>query len=65
MSYEMIFGGNSTDGKVEAIKRTASCRKLFKKFSILSLENILLSLLLLVVDYTEKFETNSDIHSIS
>jgi hypothetical protein len=61
----MIFGGNSTDGKMEAIKRTVSCRELFKKFSILSLENILPSLLLLVVDYIENFETNSDIHSIS
>jgi hypothetical protein len=47
-------------------KRRASCRKLFKKFSILPLASeFLFSLLSFVVDNREKFQTNSHIHSIS
>jgi hypothetical protein len=48
-------------------KRRASCRELFKKFNILPLASqFLLSLLSsFVVDNIEKFQTNSDIHSIS
>jgi hypothetical protein len=47
-------------------KRRASCRKLFKKFSILPLASeFLFSLLSFVVDNREKFQANSDIHSIS
>jgi hypothetical protein len=49
-----------------ATKRRASCRKLFKKFNILSLASeFLLSLLLSFVVDNSKFQTNSYIHSIS
>jgi hypothetical protein len=49
-----------------AANRRASCRGLFKKFNILPLAcEFLLSLLSLIVDNMEKFQTNSDIHSIS
>jgi hypothetical protein len=47
-------------------KRRASCRELCKKFNILPLASeFLLSLLSFVVDNMEKFQTNSDSHSIS
>jgi hypothetical protein len=47
-------------------KRRASCRQLFKKFDILPLASeFILFLLSDVVDNTEKFQTNSDIHNIS
>jgi hypothetical protein len=47
-------------------KRRASCRELFKKCNILPLASeFLLWLLSFVVDNMEKFQTNSDIHSIS
>jgi hypothetical protein len=78
MSYGIIWGGNSTDSKkgfyiqkriiriMAAAKRRASCRDLFKKFNILPLASkFLLSLLSFIVDKMEKFQTNSDIHSIS
>jgi hypothetical protein len=46
--------------------RRACCRELFKKFNVLSLASeFLLSLLSFVVDNMEKFQINSDIHSIS
>jgi hypothetical protein len=46
--------------------RRACCRELFKKFNVLSLASeFLLSLLSSVVDNMEKFQINSDIHSIS
>jgi hypothetical protein len=77
MSYVIIFWGNSTDSKkvfyiqqkiiriMEGTKRRASCRELFKKFNILPLASeFLLSLLSFLVDNIEKFQTNSDIHSI-
>jgi hypothetical protein len=49
-----------------AAKWKASCRELFKKFNILPLATkFLLSLLSFVVDNKEKFQTNSDNHSIS
>jgi hypothetical protein len=48
------------------IKRRVSCRELFKKFTILLLASeFLLSLLLFIVDTTEKFETNSNEHSVN
>jgi hypothetical protein len=78
MSYGIIFWGNSTDSKkvfyiqkriiriMAGAKRRASCRELFKKFNSLPLASeFLLSLLSFVVDNMEKFQTNSDIHSIS
>jgi hypothetical protein len=78
MSYGIIFWGNSTDSKkvfyiqkriiriMAGAKRRASCRELFKKCNILPLASeFLLSLLSFVVDNMEKFQTNSDIHSIS
>jgi hypothetical protein len=71
-SYGIIFWGNSTDSKkvfyihkrtiriMAAVKRRASCRGLFKKFNILPLTcKFLLSLLSLIVDNMEKFQTNS------
>jgi hypothetical protein len=46
-------------------KRRASCRELFKKFNILPLASeFLLSLSSFVVENTETFQTNSDIHNI-
>jgi hypothetical protein len=78
MSYGIIFWGNSTESKkvfyiqkkiiriMAGTKKRASCRELFKKFNILPLvSEFLLSLLSFVVDNTEKFQTNSDIHNIS
>jgi hypothetical protein len=78
MSYGIIFWGNSTDSKkvfyiqkrniriMAGAKRRASCKELFKKFNILPLASeFSLSLLSFVVDNMEKFQTNSDIHSIS
>jgi hypothetical protein len=78
MSYGVIFWGNSTDSKrvfiiqkkinriMAGVKRTVSCRELFKKFNILPLAiKFLLSFLSFVVDNMEKFQTNSDIHSIN
>jgi hypothetical protein len=78
MSYGVIFWGNSTDSKrvfiiqkkiirlMAGVKRRVSCRELFKKFNILPLASeFLLSLLSFVVDNREKFQTNSDIHSIN
>jgi hypothetical protein len=53
-------------GIMAATKRTATWRKLFKKFNILPLDSeCLLTLLSFVVDNTEKFQSNSDIHSIN
>jgi hypothetical protein len=47
-------------------KRRASCREFFKKFNILPpASELLLSLSSSVVDNTETFQTNSDIHNIS
>jgi len=76
MSYGIIFGGNSTDSKslfyiqkkiigtMAGTKRRASCRELFKKFNILPLAGeYLLSLSSFLVDDTEKFQRNSDIHN--
>jgi hypothetical protein len=78
MSYGIIFWHNSTDSKkvfyiqkriiriMTGAKRRASCTELFKKFNILPpASEFLLSLLSFVVDNMEKFQTNSDIHSIS
>jgi hypothetical protein len=78
MSYGIIFWGNSTDSEkvfyiqkriiriMAGAKRRAFCRELFKKFNILPLASeFLLSLLSFVVDNMEKYQTNSDIHSIS
>jgi hypothetical protein len=78
MSHGIIFWENSTDSKnvfyiqkkisriLAGTKRRASCRELLKKFSILPLASkFLLSLLSFVVDNTETFHTNSDIHNIS
>jgi hypothetical protein len=49
-----------------AIKRTASCGELSKKFNFIPLvHEFMLSLPSLVVDNIEKFQTNSDIHSKS
>jgi hypothetical protein len=48
------------------IKRRASWRELFKKFNIIPpASEYLLSLLSFIVDKMEKFQTNSDIHSIN
>jgi hypothetical protein len=48
------------------VKRRVSCRELFKKFNILPVESeFLLSLLSFIVDNMEKFQTNSDIHSMN
>jgi hypothetical protein len=80
MSYGIIFWGNSTNSKKKkafyiqkkiiritvGTKRRASCRELFKKFNILSLASkLLLSLSSFLMNNTEKFQTNSDIHNIS
>jgi hypothetical protein len=78
MSYGIIFWGNSTDSKkvfytqkriiriMAGAKRRAPCRELFNKFNILPLASeFLLSLLSFIVDNMDKFQTNSDIHSIS
>jgi hypothetical protein len=78
MSYGVIFWGNLTDSKrvfniqnkiiriMADVKNRVSCRELFKKFNILPLGSELLPLLLLfVVDNTEKFQSNSDIHNIN
>jgi hypothetical protein len=48
------------------IKRRVSCRELCKKFNMVPLASeFLLSLLSFIVDNMEKFQTNSDIHSIN
>jgi hypothetical protein len=78
MSYGVIFWGNSTDSKrvfiiqkkiiriMAGFKRIVSCRELLKKFNILPLASeFLLSLQSFVVDNMEKFQTNSDIHTIN
>jgi hypothetical protein len=76
MSYGIIFWRNSTDSKrvftiqkkiiMAGVKRRVSYRELFKKFNILPLASeFLLSLLSFVVDNMEKFQANSDIHSIN
>jgi hypothetical protein len=78
MSYGIIFWGNSTDCKkvfciqekiiriMAGTKRRASCRELFKKFNILPLASeFLVSLSSFVVENTETFQTNADIHNIS
>jgi hypothetical protein len=47
-------------------KRRVSCWEIFKKFNILALvSQFLLSLLSFIVDNGQKFQTNSDIHSIN
>jgi hypothetical protein len=49
-----------------AAKRKASCREVFRKFNILPLASeFLLSLMSFVVHNMEKFQNNSDMHSIS
>jgi hypothetical protein len=77
MSYGIIFWGNSTDSKkvfyiqkrniriMAGAKRRASCRELFKKSNILPIASEFLLSLSFVVDNMEKFQTNSDIDSIS
>jgi len=45
-------------------KMRASYRELFKKFNILPLASEYLLSLSFVVDNIEKFQTNSDIHSL-
>jgi hypothetical protein len=48
------------------VKRTASCRELFQKFNVFSLASeVLLSLLSFIVNNMEKFQTNSNMHSMS
>jgi hypothetical protein len=77
ISYQVIFWGNSTEGKrvsniqkkiirIMAGVKKVSCRELFKKFNILPLKSeFLLLLLLCILDNMEKFRSNSDIHSIN
>jgi hypothetical protein len=74
---ELFFWGNSTDSTkvfyiqkkiiriMAGIKRRASCWEVFKKFNILPLASKFLLSLSFVVDNTETFQTNSDIHNIS
>jgi hypothetical protein len=50
---------------IAGVKRRVSCRELFKEFNIFSLQVNSYSLLLFIVENMEKFETNSDIHSIN
>jgi hypothetical protein len=76
MSYGIIFCENSTDSKkvfyiqkkivriMVGTKMRASYRELFKKFNILPLASEYLLSLSFVVDNIEKFQTNSDIHSL-
>jgi hypothetical protein len=76
MEYEYGIGNSMDIKKVFYIqnkiirimagtKMRASYMELFKKFNILPLASeYLLSLLSFVVDNIEKFETNSDIHSL-
>jgi hypothetical protein len=72
------LAGNSRDSKrafyiqkriiriMAGAKMRASCRKSFKKFNILPpAHKLLLSSLSFVMDDMEKFQTNSDTHSIS
>jgi hypothetical protein len=48
------------------VKKSVSCRKLFKKFNILPLASeFLLSLLSFIVDNIKKSQRNSDMHSIN
>jgi hypothetical protein len=74
----IVFWGNSTDCKrvysiqkkiiriLLGAKKRVSCRELFKKFNVLPLvSEFLWSLLSFVVGNMEKFQTNSDIHSIN
>jgi hypothetical protein len=72
MSYGVIFWGSSTDSKkvfniqkktfriIACAKRTVSCRKLLPTVS-----EFLLSLLSFVVENTEGYQTNSNIHNIN
>jgi hypothetical protein len=73
MSYGVIFWGNSSDSTrvfntqkkiiriMAGVKERVSCRELFKKFNILPLASeFLLSLLSLIVDNMEEFQTNSE-----
>jgi hypothetical protein len=55
----------SSGSLVGKTPRTASCWELCKKFNILPLASQILLSLSFVVDNMEKFQTNSDIHSIS
>jgi hypothetical protein len=77
MSYGIILGGNSTDGKnvfyiqkkiitiMASVKRRASHEELFTKINIFPLASkFLLSILSFVVNM-QKFQTNLDIHSAS
>jgi hypothetical protein len=77
MSYGIIFCGNSMDSKkvlhiqkkiiriMAGSNRRAPCKDLFK-FNILPLASkFLLSLSSCVVDNSENFQTNSDIHNVS
>jgi hypothetical protein len=75
MSYGIILGGNSTDGKnvfyiqkkiiriMASVKRRASHKELFTKIFPLA-SKFLLSILSFVVNM-QKFQTNLDIHSAS
>ena len=78
ISYDIIFGGNSTYSKtifklqkrviriMMNVGNRESCHKLFKKLNILSLHSqYILSLLLFVVKNVNMFKSNLLVHSIN
>jgi hypothetical protein len=77
MSCGIILKGNPTDSKKKVLhpkkivrimagtKRRVSCRELLMKFNVPLSRKFLHTLLSSVVYNMEKFQTNSDIHSIS